>query len=120
MRQVLDAILTPPDFANDLFPINSRYRGTQVVTYTTPDGHSVSHLRRRFIHSPESYSTLQEHLLVEGDRYDNLAHQYLGDAEQWWRICDANVIADPNDVADRIGTSIRITLPPGIPGGDDA
>lgn len=120
MKAMLDAVLAPPALEQDLFPVNSRYRGTQVVTIRQTDGSHVAYLRRRFVPPPDDFATLQQHLIVEGDRLDNLAHQYLGDAELWWRLCDANGIVDPHTATDAIGEVLRITLPRGIPGGDDA
>lgn len=54
------------------------------------------------------------------DQLDNLANQYLGDPELYWRICDANYEARPDDVTDdppETGAPrvIRIGLPPGVP-----
>jgi hypothetical protein len=120
MKAMLDTVLAPPDLEQDLFPINSRYRGTQVVTMRQDDGSHIAYLRRRFIPPPDDFATLQQHFIVEGDRLDNLAHEYLGDAELWWRLCDANGIIDPDTATAIVDDTLRVTLPPGIPGGDDA
>ena len=42
--------------------------------------------------------------------------QYLGDPEQFWRLCDANRALRPQELTDTIGKKLRITLPEGIPG----
>ena len=60
---------------------------------------------------------LQEHTVSQGDRLDNLAAQYLGDPEQFWRLCDANAAMHPEELTQDIGRPLRITLPEGIPGG---
>jgi hypothetical protein len=52
--------------------------------------------------------------LSEGERLDNLAAKYLGDAELFWRLCDANVVLEPDELTDRIGGEILITLPEGV------
>ena len=54
--------------------------------------------------------------MTQGDRLDNITAQYLGDPEQFWRICDANNVLAPNELTDTLGRIIRITLPEGIPG----
>jgi hypothetical protein len=51
----------------------------------------------------------------EPDRLDNIAARYLGDPEQFWRICDANPILEPEEL-EVAGRRILITLPEGMPG----
>ena len=58
---------------------------------------------------------LGEHVVVAGDRLDNLAAQVLGDPEQFWRLCDANGAMLPDELLE-IGRALRITMPEGIPG----
>ena len=36
----------------------------------------------------------------QGDRLDNIAARYLGDPEQFWRICDANGAMRPDELTD--------------------
>jgi hypothetical protein len=97
------------------FPANSRYAATETASYTLPDGKQVLYLRRRFVPSPEHFALLQEHFVVEGERLDVLTARYLGDPEQFWRICDANRALLPDELTDVPGTVIRITLPEGVP-----
>jgi len=47
---------------------------------------------------------------------DNLAAKYLGDPEQFWRLCDANGAMRPDELVEVIGAVIKITLPQGITG----
>jgi hypothetical protein len=77
-------------------------------------------LRRRFVPPPERFALLQEHTVSQGDRLDNLAAQYLGDPEQFWRLCDANAAMHPEELTDTVGRTLRITLPEGIPGAPNA
>ena len=58
-------------------------------------------------------------LLVEGDRVDNLAAQYLGDPELYWRLCDANGVMRPDELTGTAGAKVAITLPKGVPGAND-
>lgn len=100
-----------------LFPVTSRYYAIDTATLGTAEGTKVVYLRRRFIPQPEKFALLQEHAVTQGDRLDNLASQYLGDPELFWRLCDANAAIDPNELTENIGRKLRITLPEGIPGG---
>jgi hypothetical protein len=98
-----------------IFPANSRYASTETASYTLPDGRQVVYLRRRFVPSPELFALMQEHFVVESDRIDVLTARYIGDPEQFWRICDANGVLRPDDLTSTIGNVIRITLPEGVP-----
>ena len=99
-----------------LFPPNSRYHGVEVAAFETGDGRTIVYLRRRFVPQPERFDLLQEHLVVDGDRLDRIAASYLGDPEQFWRICDANAAMEPDELTAIAGERLRITLPEGIPG----
>jgi hypothetical protein len=99
-----------------LFPTNSRYQNTETTKFELPDGSERVYLKRRFVPPPERFTLLQEHLVVEGDRLDNIAGRYLGDAEQFWRICDANRAMQPAALTETVGRRLKITLPEGIPG----
>jgi hypothetical protein len=78
------------------------------------------HLRRRFIPPPDRFHLLQVYTVTEGERYDILAAQFLGDPEQFWRLCDANGVLRPEELTETPGARIRITLPEGVPGTPDA
>ena len=58
--------------------------------------------------------------VVDGERLDTIASEHLGDPEQFWRIADANNAIDPQELLQRIGRRLRITLPEGIPGTPNA
>jgi hypothetical protein len=98
------------------FPNTSRYSGIATAELEMPNGRKVVWLRRRFVPSPERFALLQEHTVAEGERLDNITAQYLGDPEQFWRVCDANGVIRPEELTETIGRRIRITLPEGIPG----
>ncbi len=114
--QALQAMIEAAGLKAGLFPANSRYQGIQTATFTNPDGSTVVFLRRRFVPPADEHSLLQEHTVIEGDRIDNLAAKFLGDPEQFWRICDANEALSPVELTDAIGSKVRITLPHGITG----
>lgn len=99
-----------------IFPPSSRYALTPVATFTRADGTPVSYLTRRFVPPPENFALLQWHVVVQGERLDNITAKHLGDPEQFWRLCDANRALHPDELTARIGRRLRITLPDGIPG----
>ena len=98
-----------------MFDPTSRYYGIETVEMTVGEDRGeprvVSYKRRRIIPSGEALATLVEHAVVEGDRLDNLAARYLGDPEQFWRICDANDAGRPQELTEKVGRVVRIGLP---------
>ena len=98
------------------FPPNSRYAGIPTTTIITPDGRTIVCVTRRFVPPSDAFVLLQEHVVTQGDRLDLIAGRYLGDPEQFWRICDANDALWPDELTETIGRRIRITLPQGLPG----
>jgi nucleoid-associated protein YgaU len=108
----LDAVRPPTSY-----PRTSRYFGVETAIYPTPDGRGLAYLRRRLLPSPDSFTTVTRHVVAAGERPDLLAFRFLGDAEQWWRIADANPVLDPRELTAEPGRVVRITLPQGVPGG---
>jgi hypothetical protein len=102
------------------FPPTSRYYNIETTTLETKDGRTLIYIRRRFVPPPERFSLLQEHVVVQGDRLDNVTARYLGDPEQFWRVCDSNGTMRPDELTETIGRRLRITLPEGIPGAPNA
>jgi hypothetical protein len=104
----------------DPFPPNSRYYGIETATLTLPNGRLVVYLRRRLVPPPERFVALGEVTVTQGDRLDLIAAAQLGDPELAWRICDGNAALRPEELTERIGRRLRITLPEGMPGGPRA
>lgn len=98
------------------FVPTSRYHGLDTAQFVAPDGRAVVYVRRRFLPPPERLALLQEHEVSEGDRLDRITARYLGDPEQFWRVCDANRAMRPDELTEVVGRHLRITLPDGIPG----
>jgi hypothetical protein len=100
---------------NNFSPM-SRYYGIGTSEMETPCGKMIVYLQRRFVPSPERFSLLLEHKVKELDRLDRITATHLGDAEQYWRVCDANGATIPDELTAKIGRPLKITLPEGIPG----
>ena len=98
------------------FPATSRYFDVDTARRVLEDGTVVTYLRRRWVPQPERFATLSEHVVMQGERLDNVAAHYLGDPEQFWRLCDANGVLHPEELTAKVGRRIRITLPEGVPG----
>lgn len=119
MTDPLKALLDAGVLKSSTFPENSRYHGVAIVTLERPGKEPVAFVKRRFVPPPERYSIVREHVVVEGDRVDNLAAQYLGDPALYWRLCDANAVMRPDELTDTVGGKVAITLPEGVPGKSD-
>ncbi len=112
----VQALLAQTSLQRTLFDATSRYYGIGTDTLALPQGKTIIYLQRRFVPPPERFQVLQEHTVVQGDRLDNLAAQYLGDPTLFWRLCDANRAMRPEELTDTVGRKLRITLPEGITG----
>ncbi|MFQ5603171.1 MAG: LysM domain-containing protein [bacterium] len=99
-----------------MFPINSRYHEIEKAEFKTEDGRSIPYLLRRFVPPAERFDLIEEHAVTEGDRLDNISAEHLGDAELFWRICDANNAMRPEELTEEINRKLRITLPEGLSG----
>lgn len=108
----LDALRVHP------LPATSRYHGVAVKIWVDAGGQAHAYLARRLVPSPERLATLRWHLVVERERLDHIAARELGDAEQFWRLCDANRVLRPEEL-EVTGRLVRVTLPDGIPGTSD-
>jgi hypothetical protein len=102
------------------FPITSRYYSTATAQLQSASGRTINYLRRRFISAARVFDMVAEHTIVSGDRLDNISAQYLGDPEQFWRICDANDAMQPDELTATLGRKLRIALPEGVPGQKNA
>ena len=102
--------------ANLNFSPTSRYYESETATLELPNGQQIVYLRRRFLPAPDRFALLQEHTVIQGERLDHITAQYLGDAEQFWRVADANAAMNPEELTNPLGRRLRITLPEGIPG----
>jgi hypothetical protein len=102
------------------FSATSRYYGMETVQLERANGATIVYLERRFVPSPDNFALLQLHKVEQGERLDNITAHYLGDPEQFWRVCDANGAMRPDELTEELGRDLRITLPQGIPGPTNA
>jgi hypothetical protein len=116
----LAALIQAGALNRTLFPPTSRYHGIETKILEKKDGQKVIYIKRRFVPHPERFSLLQEHVVTENERLDNITAHYLGNPEQFWQLCDANRAMLPDELTEEIGRRLRITLPDGIPGADNA
>jgi hypothetical protein len=110
------ALLAQTSLARSLFTATSRYYGIGTNTRTVADGTVIVYVNRRFLPSPDRFQLIQEHVVVQGERLDNIAAASLGDPELFWRLADANGAMQPEELVTKVGRRLRITLPEGITG----
>jgi hypothetical protein len=103
------------ELTTTLFPQTSRYYGAAVRKLDLPNGKQVAYIDRRFVPQRDRFATLHEHAVADSDRPDTVAARYLGDAEQFWRLADANYDLNPFDLTATPNRRLRITLPEGVP-----
>jgi hypothetical protein len=115
MNGPAQALVAPVSLQATLFPPTSRYFGLATATLETTDGKTIIYLTRRVLPSADQLALIQLHTVIQGERLDNIAAQYLGDPEAFWRLCDANNAMRPEELTETIGRQLRITLPQGIP-----
>jgi hypothetical protein len=111
----VQAMLAQTSLQTTLFAPTSRYYGLGITTILQR-GRPVAYVLRRFVPPPERFQLLQQHTVIQGDRLDNIAAQYLGDPTLFWRLCDANRAMRPWELVETVGRKLRITMPEGIAG----
>jgi hypothetical protein len=90
-----------------MFGRGSRYERVADAVHVDAAGREIAYKRLRLIPSPRG---VQAHLVVEGDRLDLLAFRYLGDPEQFWRLCDASRVLHPGELTAHPGRRVLIPL----------
>jgi hypothetical protein len=103
--------LTSPRFAP-----GSRYARTEIAELARPGVPTIAYLRRRFVPAPESLAEGGGHVVIQGERLDQIAATTYGDPLQAWQICDANRALLPRRLTELPGRRLRLTMPSGVPG----
>lgn len=88
----------------------SRYYDIEMAEYEFEDGREITYRRRRFLPGGETMATLTHYTVAAGDRLDLITAAALGDPLQFWRVCDANNVLDPNGL-EAVGTRVRVPIP---------
>lgn len=97
-----------------MFPVTSRYHDIETAKWLDPAGREVIYLRRRFLPAADDFSLLAEHPVTQGERLDNITAHYVGDPEQFWRLCDVNEAMRPAELTAEVGRRLRIPLVQGV------
>jgi hypothetical protein len=116
MIDPVQALLERSLTSGDPFPEDSRYHGIPTTTTVSASGRKVTYVGRRFAPPSSAQAAIAEHVVAIGDRLDHIAARYLGNAEHFWRVCDANDAIRPSDLTATPGRRLKIALPPGVPG----
>jgi nucleoid-associated protein YgaU len=85
---------------------SSRYAHVPTAIHVDAAGRQQPYVLLRPLTEP---TAIQAHTVVQGDRLDVLAFRAYRDAEQFWRICDANPTFRPDDLLEP-GRLLRIPL----------
>lgn len=91
------------------FP-GSRYVSLTPYAVTRADGTTVRVTR---LPSPGPPAVLGYYRRNKGDRLDQIAGRFLGDATQFWHVCDANGAVVPDALAAHDLVGIPIDAPMG-------
>jgi hypothetical protein len=94
-----------------MFDKNSRYYVLETATYVNADGESIAYKRRRFLPRGADLPLLTETRVAQSDRLDLIVDRTIGDAEQFWRVCDANDAMNPDDLTAEPGKWLRVPVP---------
>jgi hypothetical protein len=116
MTDPVQAMLAQTALKRTLFTPTSRYYGLDTTTMTGADGRTIIYILRRFVPPADGFQLLQEHSVTQAERLDNITARYLGDPELFWRVADANSAMRPEELVEKVGRKLRITLPQGITG----
>ena len=97
-----------------MFDPASRYFPIETSQITVPDSEDgtreIRFVKRRFVPAAETMTTLVEHTFMQGERLDLITARYLGDPTQFWRVCDANNVLQPEEL-EVTGQLIKIAMP---------
>jgi hypothetical protein len=89
-----------------MFAKGSRYEKTPTAIYTDREGRQSPYVLLRTF--PAAGPVRQFHDIGAHERLDLIADEFFSDAQQFWRLCDANRALRPEDI-EVVGE--RLTIP---------
>ena len=90
-----------------MFSPGSRYERVPVAVHVDRSGKERPYVLLRTF--PPAAPTQQQHEVAEHERLDLIAFAFFGDAEQFWRICDANRTLEPESL-EAVGRRLLIPV----------
>ena len=94
-----------------MFEHTSRYYHLADRVYETADGRQIVYRARRFIPKTQAGPVIAEADTVAGERPDLLAARAIQQPELFWRLCDANQVMNPFELASGERRRVRVYLP---------
>lgn len=95
-----------------MFFRGSRYEPIAEASLIDKDGRTIRYKRMRFVPQVQTRPRLFIKAQL-GDRPDLIAFRSVGDPEQFWRLCDLNLIDRPVDLTAVPGQLVAIPSPEG-------
>jgi len=94
-----------------MFSPNSRYRDNEDASLVDKDGETHIYRRRRLLPRVEDHQII--HSITRGpeERIDQMAARTLGDGTQFWQLCDANGVLNPNELTAAPRTRVQVPIP---------
>jgi hypothetical protein len=100
------------------FDEHSRYRKVAIALLPAPPASlsggaaqpAVPYLRRRFIAQPGDIALAAYATVAASERPDLLAARTLGEPLAYWRLADANGVADPNALTETPGSRVAVPV----------
>jgi len=108
MKDPLQLLLQAANLPKHNLPATSRYFAVETTQMQGLDDQPVIYLKRRFVPPPEQYSSHQQHIVMYGERLDNITAKYLSDPEQFWQVADANAAMQPEELTELSNRALRI------------
>jgi hypothetical protein len=94
-----------------MFSLLSRYRDNEERVMINKHGESVVYRSRRLLPRPEELQIIQTVTRDTEERIDTLSLRALGDSQQFWQLCDANVIMNPHELTAQPRVVVRVPAP---------
>lgn len=112
----IQALINAGQLPSNSFPVTSRYHLIETSQIDGSDDQPIVFLKRRFIPPPEHYLSIQQHVVLQRERLDNITAKYLIDPEQFWQVADANLAMKPQELTEEVGRILHIPQASGLSG----